>query len=168
MSQTALVAADLIAISILVFAMYFPRYRRRDMVVAILGLNVGVMAVATALSTAQVGALTASQVAALTSRQVAVLSTEAIAAFSTEQVAALSARAIPGLTTAQIGALGIEQADALTATQIAALNARPLPGAPGPVRCDGWFAGTGAGTDRKCPLVAHHRPDAGSGLWPGG
>lgn len=56
MSQTALVAADLIAISILVFAMYFPRYRRRDMVVAILGLNVGVMAVATALSTAQVSA----------------------------------------------------------------------------------------------------------------
>lgn len=56
MSPAALVAADLIAVAILVFALYFPRYRRRDMVVAILGLNVGVMAVATALSTAEVSA----------------------------------------------------------------------------------------------------------------
>jgi len=56
MSQPLLVAANLLAVSVLVFALYFPRYRRRDMVVAILGLNVGVMAVATALSTAQVSA----------------------------------------------------------------------------------------------------------------
>lgn len=56
MSQAALVTADLIAITLLVFGLYFPRYRRRDMVVAILGLNVGVMAVATALSTAEVSA----------------------------------------------------------------------------------------------------------------
>ncbi len=56
MSQAALVTADLIAVTILVFGLYFPRYRRRDMVVAILGLNVGVMAVATALSTAEVSA----------------------------------------------------------------------------------------------------------------
>lgn len=56
MSTASLVAADLIAISVLVFGIYFPRYRRRDMVVAILGLNVGVMAVATALSTAEVSA----------------------------------------------------------------------------------------------------------------
>ena len=56
MSPAALVTADLIAITVLVFGLYFPRYRRRDMVVAILGLNVGVMAVATALSTAEVSA----------------------------------------------------------------------------------------------------------------
>ena len=56
MSPAALVTADLLAITVLVFGLYFPRYRRRDMVVAILGLNVGVMAVATALSTAEVSA----------------------------------------------------------------------------------------------------------------
>lgn len=56
MSPAALVTADLVAITVLVFGLYFPRYRRRDMVVAILGLNVGVMAVATALSTAEVNA----------------------------------------------------------------------------------------------------------------
>ncbi len=56
MSHAALVTADLVAIAVLVFGLYFPRYRRRDMVVAILGLNVGVMAVATALSTAEVSA----------------------------------------------------------------------------------------------------------------
>lgn len=56
MSQAALVFIDLIAVTVLVFGLYFPRYRRRDMVVAILGLNVGVMAVATALSTAEVSA----------------------------------------------------------------------------------------------------------------
>ncbi len=56
MSQAELVAIDLAAITVLVFGLYFPRYRRRDMVVAILGLNVGVMAVATALSTAEVSA----------------------------------------------------------------------------------------------------------------
>ena len=56
MSQSFLVIADLLAVAILVFGLYFPRYRRRDMVVAILGLNVGVMAVATALSSAEVSA----------------------------------------------------------------------------------------------------------------
>lgn len=56
MSHAALVLADLIAITVLVFGLYFPRYQRRDMVVAILGLNVGVMAVATALSSAEVSA----------------------------------------------------------------------------------------------------------------
>ncbi|WP_051062361.1 DUF4956 domain-containing protein [Ilumatobacter nonamiensis] len=56
MSQPALVAADLVAIALLVFGLYFPRHRRRDMIVPILGLNVGVLAVATALSTAEVSA----------------------------------------------------------------------------------------------------------------
>jgi len=55
MSQPLLIAADLIAITLLV-SVYFHRYHRRDMIVAILGLNVGVMAVATALSTVEVSA----------------------------------------------------------------------------------------------------------------
>lgn len=47
---------DLIAISVLVFLIYFPRYHRKDIVVAVMSLNVGVMAVATALASAEVSA----------------------------------------------------------------------------------------------------------------
>lgn len=43
------VLADLLAICILVFCLYLPRHHRRDLVVAYLGVNVGVMAVAIAL-----------------------------------------------------------------------------------------------------------------------
>jgi hypothetical protein len=50
MSRLGIVAIDLVAISILVFGLYFPRYRRRDMVVAYLALNAGVLLVAMALS----------------------------------------------------------------------------------------------------------------------
>jgi hypothetical protein len=50
MPRSAVIAIDLIATSILVFGLYFPRHRRRDMVVAYLGLNVGVLSVALALS----------------------------------------------------------------------------------------------------------------------
>lgn len=48
---------DILAISVMVFAIYFPRHRRREMVVAFLAGNVGVLAVASALisSTAGVG-----------------------------------------------------------------------------------------------------------------
>ncbi len=56
MSTPALIAADLVAITALVFGLYFPRYQRKDMVVAILSLNIGVMAVATALSASEVSA----------------------------------------------------------------------------------------------------------------
>lgn len=56
MSQLAIIGANVIAVSILVFGLYFPRYQRRDMIVAILGLNVGVMAVATALASSEVSA----------------------------------------------------------------------------------------------------------------
>lgn len=56
MSQVALIATDLVAVSILAFALYFPRHRRRDMIVAILGINIGVMAVATALAQSTVSA----------------------------------------------------------------------------------------------------------------
>jgi hypothetical protein len=50
MSQSVLLAANLVAIVILVFGLYFPRHRRRDMVVAYLGINAGVLAVASVLS----------------------------------------------------------------------------------------------------------------------
>lgn len=56
MSQTALVALDLVAIMILTLGLYFPRHRRKDMLVAYLGVNIGVMAVALALTSATVGA----------------------------------------------------------------------------------------------------------------
>lgn len=56
MSHPYLITADLIAVSILAIVLYFPRHGRRDIVVAILGLNVGVMAVATALAEAAVTA----------------------------------------------------------------------------------------------------------------
>jgi hypothetical protein len=47
--------ADLVAIAILVLGLYFPRHRRRDLVVAYLGVNVGVMAVSTVLLNGAVG-----------------------------------------------------------------------------------------------------------------
>lgn len=56
MSQGELFALDLVGIAVLTFGLYFPRYRRRDMVVALLGVNVGVMAVATALANADITA----------------------------------------------------------------------------------------------------------------
>jgi hypothetical protein len=56
MPKAALFTLDLIAIAVLTFAIYFPRHRRRDLVVAYLGLNVGVLAVTAALTSADVGA----------------------------------------------------------------------------------------------------------------
>ncbi|PVU82696.1 DUF4956 domain-containing protein [Cellulomonas sp. WB94] len=56
MSQYLLYAVDLVAISVLVLGLYFPRHRRRDLVVAYLGVNVGVLAVAGALGQSTVGA----------------------------------------------------------------------------------------------------------------
>ena len=52
MTTVALIAANLIAISLLTFALYYRRHRRRDLVVAFLGVNVGVMAVALVLGAA--------------------------------------------------------------------------------------------------------------------
>jgi hypothetical protein len=51
-----LIAADLLASVVLTFGLYLPRHRRRDLVVAYLGVNVGVLAVAAALGTGAVGA----------------------------------------------------------------------------------------------------------------
>ena len=56
MPDLLLHAADLVAISLLTFGVYFPRHRRRDLVVAFLGVNVGVLAVSAALSDSSVGA----------------------------------------------------------------------------------------------------------------
>jgi Domain of unknown function (DUF4956) len=55
-SRSVLLTLDLVAIAVLVFGLYFPRHRRRDMVVAYLGVNIGVLVVAVALSSATVGA----------------------------------------------------------------------------------------------------------------
>lgn len=51
-----IVLADLIAILTLTYAVYFRRHRRREMLLAYIGLNVGVLAVTTVLATSTVGA----------------------------------------------------------------------------------------------------------------
>lgn len=56
MPTYAIYVANLIAICVLTFAVYWPRHRRRDLVVAYLGVNVGVLAVASVLTTSTVGA----------------------------------------------------------------------------------------------------------------
>lgn len=56
MVHVALFLCDLVAVNLLVFGLYFPRHRRRDLVVAYLGVNVGVLAVAVTLSTGGAGA----------------------------------------------------------------------------------------------------------------
>ena len=43
---------DLAAILVLAFGIYFQRYRRREVMVAMIGLNVAVVAVSAALSSA--------------------------------------------------------------------------------------------------------------------
>lgn len=45
MSDPLLVLADLAAVTLLVYVVYYPRHQRRDMVLAYMGLNVGVLAV---------------------------------------------------------------------------------------------------------------------------
>jgi len=47
---SVMIPIDVAAVLLLVFGLYFPRHGRRDMVVALLGINVGVLAVATVLS----------------------------------------------------------------------------------------------------------------------
>ena len=58
MSLTTLtyIAADLIALTILVGALYAPRHARKDLMAAYIGVNVGVLAVTLLLSTASVAA----------------------------------------------------------------------------------------------------------------
>lgn len=54
MSIFTFIAADLIAVALLVFALYYPRHRRRDMIVAFLSVNVGVMGVTYAMTNADI------------------------------------------------------------------------------------------------------------------
>lgn len=51
-----LAAIDIAAMAVLVYGVYYPRYRRGDLVVAYLGVNVGVLGVATVLAATDVGA----------------------------------------------------------------------------------------------------------------
>lgn len=54
MSGPLMLVLDLVAIAVVVFALYFPRHRRKDLVVAFLGVNVGVLAVANTLNATEV------------------------------------------------------------------------------------------------------------------
>lgn len=48
-------AVDLVAITVLAVGLYLPRHRRRDLLVSYFGINIGVFAVAAALSSSTVG-----------------------------------------------------------------------------------------------------------------
>jgi hypothetical protein len=55
MEQLLMIAIDLVAIVVLTFGLYFPRHRRRDLVVAYLVVNIGVLAIAEVLGSTAVG-----------------------------------------------------------------------------------------------------------------
>src|SRR4051794_10088178 len=55
-NQLLAVTADLTAIAVLTFGVYFPRHHRRDLVVAFLGVNLGVLATSMVLGSFSVGA----------------------------------------------------------------------------------------------------------------
>ena len=50
-----MIAIDAVLIAILAIAVYFPRHRRRDMVVSIVAINIGVLAISSALAAIEVG-----------------------------------------------------------------------------------------------------------------
>ena len=56
MNSMIMIGIDLLAIAVLTFGVYFPRHHRRDLVVAFLGVNVGVLAVSMVLGSTTVGA----------------------------------------------------------------------------------------------------------------
>jgi hypothetical protein len=56
MDLPLMIPLDVIAVAAMTFALYFPRHRRRDMVVAYLVVNLGLLAVTSALSAAGVSA----------------------------------------------------------------------------------------------------------------
>src|SRR4051794_22188369 len=56
MPTLVLYAADLVAICLLVFALFLPRHRRPELVVAYLTTNLGVLAVSSALTSSTIGA----------------------------------------------------------------------------------------------------------------
>lgn len=55
MTTIALILFDVVAIGVLAGAVYFPRHRRRDMLLSYVGLNVGVLAVTLALTSSTIG-----------------------------------------------------------------------------------------------------------------
>jgi hypothetical protein len=55
-STLPMVLVDLVAVTVLVFGVYYPRHRRPDLVVAFLGVNIGVLAVSEVLGSSTVGA----------------------------------------------------------------------------------------------------------------
>lgn len=55
-SLAQLFALDLAAISLLTFGLFFPRHRNRDIVVALLGINIAVLGITQALSSAEISA----------------------------------------------------------------------------------------------------------------
>jgi hypothetical protein len=55
MPQAWLVAVDVALIAVMAFALYFPRHRRRDVVVALVAVNIGVLAISEALASVEVG-----------------------------------------------------------------------------------------------------------------
>ena len=55
MSELVLLGTEVVAITLLVLVLYSPRHRRRDLVVAYFGVNIGVLAVADALRTSTAG-----------------------------------------------------------------------------------------------------------------
>jgi hypothetical protein len=56
MNSMIMIGIDLVAIALLTFGVYFPRHHRRDLLVAFLGVNVGVLAVSMVLGSATIGA----------------------------------------------------------------------------------------------------------------
>lgn len=54
MQAYAIILADIVFISLLVFGVYFPRHRRQDLVVAYFGVNIGVLAVSTVLASSTI------------------------------------------------------------------------------------------------------------------
>lgn len=55
-SSLILIAVDIVAALILALGLYYPRHRRRDLVVAFLGVNIGVLAVTSVLGGAEIAA----------------------------------------------------------------------------------------------------------------
>ena len=56
MNEYLPIAVDIVAITILVFGIYFPRHRRADMALAYMTVNIGVLAVADTLAASAVAA----------------------------------------------------------------------------------------------------------------
>ena len=55
MSRGALLAIDAGLLAVLAFGLYFPRHRRRDVLVAIVAVNAGVVAISAALVSVEIG-----------------------------------------------------------------------------------------------------------------